>query len=98
MKYHRGLMQVILHDKAQIAKAVNATVITPRRRPAGLQGLRQGRGQEVRDRPARARSSADPRRPAPRHARGAGGAARPARAAPRGPAPGQASAGITSAP
>jgi glutathione-independent formaldehyde dehydrogenase len=28
MKYHHGLMQMILHDKAHIAKAVNATVIT----------------------------------------------------------------------
>jgi glutathione-independent formaldehyde dehydrogenase len=28
MNYHHGLMQMILHDKAQIAKAVNATVIT----------------------------------------------------------------------
>ena len=28
MKYHHGLMQMILSDRAQIAKAVNATVIT----------------------------------------------------------------------
>src|ERR671935_292901 len=28
MRYHRGLMQMILHDRAQIAKAVNATVIS----------------------------------------------------------------------
>jgi glutathione-independent formaldehyde dehydrogenase len=28
MKYHRQLMQAILHDKIQIAKAVNATVIS----------------------------------------------------------------------
>ena len=28
MKYYYGLMQMILHDKAEIAKAVNATVIT----------------------------------------------------------------------
>jgi glutathione-independent formaldehyde dehydrogenase len=28
MKYHHGLMQMILNDRAQIAKAVNATVIT----------------------------------------------------------------------
>jgi glutathione-independent formaldehyde dehydrogenase len=27
MKYHHQLMQMILNDKAQIAKAVNATVI-----------------------------------------------------------------------
>ena len=54
MRYHRGLMQMILHDKAQIAKAVNATVITLDDAPEGLQGLRLGRGQEVRARPARA--------------------------------------------
>ncbi len=28
MRYHRGLMQMILHDRAHIAKAVNATVIS----------------------------------------------------------------------
>ena len=28
MRYHHGLMQMILSDKAQIAKAVNATVIS----------------------------------------------------------------------
>jgi glutathione-independent formaldehyde dehydrogenase len=28
MRYHHGLMQMILIDKAQIAKAVNATVIS----------------------------------------------------------------------
>jgi len=28
MRYHHGLMQMILNDRAQIAKAVNATVIT----------------------------------------------------------------------
>ena len=28
MRYHRPLMQAILHDKIQIAKAVNATVIS----------------------------------------------------------------------
>jgi len=27
MKYHRGLMNAILHDKVQIGDAVNATVI-----------------------------------------------------------------------
>jgi len=27
MRYHRGLMNAILRDKVQIAKAVNATVI-----------------------------------------------------------------------
>jgi glutathione-independent formaldehyde dehydrogenase len=52
MKYHRGLMQAILNDRVQIAKAVNATVVT-RRRSEGLRGLRQGRGQEVRAQPPR---------------------------------------------
>ncbi|MGB7447544.1 MAG: formaldehyde dehydrogenase, glutathione-independent [Ornithinimicrobium sp.] len=28
MKYHRGLMMAILHDRVQIAKAVNATTVT----------------------------------------------------------------------
>ena len=53
MKYNRQLMMAILHDKVQIAKAVNATVIPLDEAPAGLPGLRQGRGQEVRHRPAR---------------------------------------------
>jgi glutathione-independent formaldehyde dehydrogenase len=35
MKYHRGLMQAILRDRVQIAKAVNATVITLDDAPAG---------------------------------------------------------------
>lgn len=28
MRYHRELMQAILHDRVQVAKAVNAKVIT----------------------------------------------------------------------
>jgi glutathione-independent formaldehyde dehydrogenase len=35
MKYHRGLMEAILHDRVQIAKAVNATVITLDEAPQG---------------------------------------------------------------
>ncbi len=35
MKYHRDLMQAILNGKAQIAKAVNATVISLEEAPAG---------------------------------------------------------------
>src|SRR6185369_11426138 len=35
MRYHRGLMQAILHDKIQIAKAVNATVISLDEGPQG---------------------------------------------------------------
>ena len=42
MRYHRGLMKAILNDRVQIAKAVNATVITLDEAPAGLQGLRPG--------------------------------------------------------
>ena len=53
MRYNRQLMQAILHDKIQIAKAVNATVISLDEAPQGLQGFRQGRGQEVRHRSAR---------------------------------------------
>ena len=53
MKYHRGLMQAILNDRVQIAKAVNATVITLDRGAAGLSGLRQRSRQEVRAQPAR---------------------------------------------
>jgi glutathione-independent formaldehyde dehydrogenase len=41
MRYHHGLMQMILHDKAQIAKAVERDRHQPRRGAAGLQGLRQ---------------------------------------------------------
>ena len=39
MRYHRQLMMAILNDKVQIAKAVNATVISLDGRAAGLQGL-----------------------------------------------------------
>jgi glutathione-independent formaldehyde dehydrogenase len=42
MKYHRGLMEMILHDKAQIAKAVNATVITLDEAPQGYKDFDQG--------------------------------------------------------
>ena len=42
MKYHRGLMQAILHDRAQIAKAVNATVITLDEAPQGYQDFDKG--------------------------------------------------------
>jgi glutathione-independent formaldehyde dehydrogenase len=53
MRYNHGLMKAILHDKVQIAKAVNATKISLDEAPAGLRRLRQGRGQEVRHRPER---------------------------------------------
>ena len=42
MQYHHGLMQAILNDKAQIAKAVNATVITLDDAPQGYQDFDQG--------------------------------------------------------
>jgi glutathione-independent formaldehyde dehydrogenase len=42
MRYHRGLMQMILHDKAHIAKAVNATVISLDDAPKGYQDFDQG--------------------------------------------------------
>jgi glutathione-independent formaldehyde dehydrogenase len=42
MRYHRGLMQMILHDKAHIAKAVNATVISLDEAPQGYKDFDQG--------------------------------------------------------
>jgi glutathione-independent formaldehyde dehydrogenase len=42
MKYHYGLMQMILNDRAQIANAVNATVITLDEAPDGYKDFDQG--------------------------------------------------------
>ena len=42
MKYHRDLMQAILNDKVQIAKAVNATLIGLDEAPAGYQAFDGG--------------------------------------------------------
>jgi len=42
MKYHHGLMQMILNDKAQIAKAVNATVVGLDEAPQGYQDFDKG--------------------------------------------------------
>jgi glutathione-independent formaldehyde dehydrogenase len=42
MKYHRGLMQMILNDRAHIAKAVNATVVTLDEAPQGYRDFDQG--------------------------------------------------------
>lgn len=42
MRYHRQLMMAILHDKIQIAKAVNATVITLGDAPRGYQDFDKG--------------------------------------------------------
>src|ERR1700684_1378180 len=42
MKYHHGLMQMILNDKAHIAKAVNATVISLDEAPQGYKDFDKG--------------------------------------------------------
>jgi glutathione-independent formaldehyde dehydrogenase len=42
MRYHHGLMQMILNDRAQIAKAVNATVISLDEAPSGYQDFDHG--------------------------------------------------------
>ena len=42
MKYHRGLMMAILHDRVQIAKAVNATAIALDDAPRGYQEFDEG--------------------------------------------------------
>ncbi|OMH31540.1 formaldehyde dehydrogenase, glutathione-independent [Tersicoccus sp. Bi-70] len=42
MKYHRGLMQAILHDRVQIAKAVNATTISLDEAPQGYADFDSG--------------------------------------------------------
>ncbi len=42
MRYHHGLMQMILNDRAQIAKAVNATVISLDEAPKGYDDFDHG--------------------------------------------------------
>lgn len=42
MRYHRGLMQAILYDKIQIAKAVNVTVISLDESPKGYEDFDKG--------------------------------------------------------
>jgi glutathione-independent formaldehyde dehydrogenase len=42
MKYNRGLMMAILHDRIQIAKAVNTTVIILDQAPQGYADFDQG--------------------------------------------------------
>jgi glutathione-independent formaldehyde dehydrogenase len=42
MRYHRQLMQAILHDKIQIAKAVNVTMISLDQAPKGYKDFDQG--------------------------------------------------------
>jgi len=42
LRYNRQLMQAILHNKIQIAKAVNATVISLDDAPTGYKDFDQG--------------------------------------------------------
>jgi len=42
MRYHRQLMQAILHDKVQIAKAVNVTLISLDEAPQGYKDFDRG--------------------------------------------------------
>ena len=42
MRYHRQLMNAILNDRCQIAKAVNATVISLDEAPEGYQAFDKG--------------------------------------------------------
>lgn len=42
MRYHRQLMQAILHDRVQIAKAVNATIVSLDEAPQGYQDFDKG--------------------------------------------------------
>jgi glutathione-independent formaldehyde dehydrogenase len=42
MRYHRQLMMAILHDRVQIARAVNATVIPLEDAPRGYQDFDKG--------------------------------------------------------
>jgi glutathione-independent formaldehyde dehydrogenase len=42
LRYNRNLMMAILHDKVQIAKAVNATVITLDQAPQGYKDFDKG--------------------------------------------------------
>ena len=42
MRYHRQLMQAILHDKVQVAKAVNVQVISLDEAPNGYKDFDKG--------------------------------------------------------
>ena len=53
MQYNRQLMMAILHDKVQIAKNVNATVIPLDQAPQGYMDFDRGAAQQVHPRPAR---------------------------------------------
>ena len=65
MSYNRQLMMAILHDKAHIADAVNATVIPLDKAPDGYRDFDSGVAAEVRDRPARPDSGLTPGRRTP---------------------------------
>ena len=53
MKYHRGLMMAILHDRVQIAEGGQRDADLDRRRTARLRRVRRGRVAQVRARPER---------------------------------------------
>jgi hypothetical protein len=57
MRYHRQLMNCILYDKIQIAKAVNVTMISLDEAPQGYRDFDKGAAQEIRDRSSSQRSS-----------------------------------------
>jgi glutathione-independent formaldehyde dehydrogenase len=42
MRYHRQLMQAILYDKTQVAKAVNVTMISLDEAPKGYKDFDKG--------------------------------------------------------
>ena len=46
MKYHRGLMMAILHDRIHIAKAVNTTLISLDQAPQGYADFDKGAAQK----------------------------------------------------
>jgi hypothetical protein len=52
LKYNRQLMQAILHDKIQIAKAVNVQIVLLEEAPTGYQDFDKGAA-KVRHRPER---------------------------------------------
>ena len=60
MKYNRGLMMAILHDRIKIAKAVNVELISLATGTRGLSVVRFGRCEEIRHRPASQRAELRP--------------------------------------
>ena len=95
MRYHRQLMNAILNDRCQIAKAVNATVITLDEAPQGYQDFDKGASKKFVLDPhgMLATSSASPRRTArTRHEREGGHGRPPAAVSAARETPGSASA------